>query len=95
MYNVSMQYVEMYFTTDPGSHASRWKCRYFLFEADSSHTYHIHHVSWVIEGAGEKGREGVCECVCVCVLATDPYRGPSLPIADTIMTPLAVSSHTW
>ena len=49
----------------------------------------------VREREGGRGRGwGDVAVFCVHVCPTHPYRGPSLPIADTIITPLAVSSHT-
>ena len=44
-------------------------------------------------GGGRVGTVTIVLSDYTCIL-THPYRGPSLPMADTIMTLLAVSSHT-
>ena len=41
--------------THPGGHPSRGEPGYLILKVDPAHANHIHHVSWVVEGAGKGG----------------------------------------
>lgn len=88
----------------PGCHASGGESGNVVFKVNPSNTDHVHLVCWVVQSA-EKDRDGAYLNYTFNITrwiqldldpsaATHPYRGPSLPIAETMITLLAVSSQT-